>query len=149
MGSSSAISRILLGPIETLKSLINSLVGYKLTIYGRRRRQRELGGLSQMKSIRNPNRKPTHPGAVLREDVLPQLAWTQGEFATRLMVSRQTVSDLLHEKKAVTAEMAIRIARAVGGTPESWLRMQEALDLWTAEIKFKNNPSIAPKALSA
>ncbi len=102
-----------------------------------------------MKSLRNPNRKPTHPGAVLREDVLPELVWTQGEFATRLMVSRQTVSDLLHEKKAVTAEMAIRISRAVGGTPESWLRMQEALDLWAAEIKFKKDPSIAPKALAA
>ena len=80
---------------------------------------------------------------------MPELAWTQGEFAMRLKVSRQTVSDLLHEKKAVTAEMAIRIARAVGGTPESWLRMQEALDLWKAEMKFKNNPSIAPKALAA
>ena len=99
--------------------------------------------------LRNPNRKPTHPGAVLREDVLPELAWTQGEFAARLMVSRQTVSDLLHEKKAVTAEMAIRIARAVGGTPESWRRMQEALILWTAEIKFKKNPSIAPKVFAA
>ena len=86
---------------------------------------------------------------MLREDVLPELAWTQGEFASRLMVSRQTVSDLLLEKKAVTAEMAIRIARAVGGSPESWLRMQEALDLWMAEIKFKNNPGIAPKALTA
>jgi len=51
-----------------------------------------------MKSLRNPNRKPTHPGAVLREDVLPELGWTQGELANRLMVSRQTVSDLLHEK---------------------------------------------------
>ncbi|MEY3698362.1 MAG: hypothetical protein RL585_2344 [Pseudomonadota bacterium] len=102
-----------------------------------------------MRSLRNPNRKPTHPGAVLREDVLRELAWTQGEFAARLMVSRQTVSDLLHEKKAVTAEMAIRIARALGGTPESWLRMQEALDLWNAEIKFKNNPDIAPKAVTA
>ena len=45
--------------------------------------------------------------------------------------------------------MAIRISRAVGGTPEGWLRMQEALDLWTAEIKFKKNPSIAPKVLAA
>ena len=51
-----------------------------------------------MRSIRNPNRKPTHPGAVLLEDMLPELAWTQGEFATCIMVSRQTVSDLLHEK---------------------------------------------------
>ena len=46
-----------------------------------------------------------------------------------LMVSRQTVSDLLHERKSVSAEMATRIARAVAGTPESWLRMQQALDL--------------------
>ena len=102
-----------------------------------------------MRSLRNPIPKPTHPGAVLREDVLPEIGWTQTEFATRLMVSRQTVSDLLHEKKSVTAEMAIRIARAVGGTPESWLRMQEALDLWAAEMKFKNNPKLAPRAMVA
>ena len=101
-----------------------------------------------MKSLRNPDRQPTHPGAVLREDVLPELGWTQGELASKLMVSRQTVSDLLHEKKALTAEMAIRIARTIGGTPESWLRMQQALDLWSAEAKFKINPSLAPKALA-
>jgi len=52
-----------------------------------------------MRSLRNPNRMPTHPGAILREDVLPELGWTQTELAARLMVSRQTVSDLLHEKK--------------------------------------------------
>jgi antitoxin HigA-1 len=102
-----------------------------------------------MRSLRNTNRMPTHPGAFLREEVLPELGWTQTELAARLMVSRQTVSDLLHERKSVTAEMAIRIARAVGGTPESWLRMQEALDLWAAEMKFKRNPKIAPRALAA
>ena len=97
-----------------------------------------------MKSLRNPNRKPTHPGAVLREDVLPELGWTQVELANRLMVSRQTVSQLLHEEKAVTAEMAIRISSAVGGTPESWLNMQQAVDLWEAGIKLKSNPALAP-----
>jgi addiction module HigA family antidote len=102
-----------------------------------------------MSSLRNPNHMSTHPGAVLPEDVLPELGWTQTELAARLMVSRQTVSDLLHERKSVTAEMAIRIARAVGGTPESWLRMQEALDLWAAQMKFKKNPKIAPRALAA
>lgn len=102
-----------------------------------------------MKSLRQPNRKPTHPGAVLRDDVLPELALTQAEFAARLMVSKQTVSALLHEKRPVTAEMAIRIARAVGGTPESWFRMQGALDLWTAEMKFKINPELAPMAIAA
>ena len=97
-----------------------------------------------MKSLRNPQRKPTHPGAVLREDVLPELGWTQIELANRLMVSRQTVSHLLHEQKAVTAEMAIRIASIVGGTPESWLNMQQAVDLWEATIKFKSNPTLTP-----
>ena len=97
-----------------------------------------------MKTLRDPNRKPTHPGAVLREDVLPGLGCTQGELASRLMVSRQTVTQLLTEQKSVTAEMAVRISRAVGGSPESWLRMQEALDIWEAEMKFKNNPAIAP-----
>jgi addiction module HigA family antidote len=97
-----------------------------------------------MKSLRKPDRKPTHPGAVLREDVLPGLGWTQIELANRLMVSRQTVSQLLHEEKAVTAEMAIRISSAVGGTPESWLNMQQAVDLWEAGMKFKNNPDLAP-----
>jgi addiction module HigA family antidote len=102
-----------------------------------------------MRSLRNPDRKPTHPGAVLREDVLPELAWTQAELAERLMVSRQTVSDLLHERKSVTAEMAVRIARAVGGSPESWLHMQQALDIWTVETKFKNNPALAPKVFAS
>ena len=90
------------------------------------------------------NRKPTHPGAVLREDVLPELGWTHAELASRLMVSRQTVSQLLHEEKSVTAEMAIRISSAVGGTPESWLSMQQAVDLWEAGVKLKSNPALAP-----
>jgi addiction module HigA family antidote len=81
--------------------------------------------------------------------VLPELSWTQTEWAASLIVSRQTVSDLLHERKSVTARMVIRIARAVGGTPKSWLRMQEALDLWAADMKFKRNPKIAPRALVA
>jgi addiction module HigA family antidote len=97
-----------------------------------------------MKSLRNPHRKPTHPGAILREDILPALGWTQSELAHRLLVSRQTVWQLLHEEKSVTAEMAIRISSAVGGTPESWLSMQQAVDLWEAGNKFKSNPVLAP-----
>jgi len=83
-----------------------------------------------MKSIRDPNRKPTHPGTVLREDVLPALQMTQTEFAERLDVSRLSVSKLLLEKRGLSAEMAIRIGTLVNTTPESWLRMQEAVDLW-------------------
>ena len=80
--------------------------------------------------IRNQNRKPTHPGAIIREDVLPALGMTQTEFAKRLAVSRLTVSELLHEKRGLSADLAIRLGKLTGTAPESWLRMQEALDLW-------------------
>lgn len=81
-------------------------------------------------SLRNPDRKPTHPGAILREDMLPALGMTQTDLARRLEVSRLTVSELLHEKRGLSADLAIRLGRLTGTTPESWLRMQEALDLW-------------------
>jgi len=98
-------------------------------------------------SMRNPNRRPTHPGAVLIEDVMAELGITQGVLASHLGVSRLTVSELLHEKRGLTAEMAVRVSKVVGGSPESWLRMQEALDIWQAEMKCKENPSLAPTAL--
>jgi addiction module HigA family antidote len=82
---------------------------------------------------RNKTRKPTHPGAILREDVLPALNITQTELANRLGVSRLTVSELLHEKRALSADMAIRLARLLDTTPESWLNMQQTLDLWELE----------------
>jgi addiction module HigA family antidote len=83
-----------------------------------------------MKSLRDKNRRPTHPGAILREDVLPALQMTQTEFAALLGVSRLSVSELLHEKRSLSPEMAVRVATLLATTPESWLRMQEAIDLW-------------------
>lgn len=82
------------------------------------------------KSMRDPKRKPAHPGAVLREDVLPALGMTQTEFAERLGVSRLTVSELLHERRACSPEMAARLARLLDTSAESWLNMQTAVDLW-------------------
>jgi addiction module HigA family antidote len=81
-------------------------------------------------TLRDPNRKPTHPGELLREDILPALGLTQTKLAQRRAVSRLTVSELIHEKRALSADLAIRIAKLTGTTPESWLRMQEALDPW-------------------
>lgn len=81
-------------------------------------------------SLRNPYRAPTHPGAVLREDVLPALGMTQTEFAERLDVSRLSVSELLRERRGLSPEMAARIGKVLRTTPNIWLRMQAACDLW-------------------
>jgi addiction module HigA family antidote len=61
----------------------------------------------------NRKRRPTHPGAVLREDVLPELGLSQGEFAARLGLSRRTVNEVLLEKRPVSVDMAHRLARAL------------------------------------
>lgn len=85
-----------------------------------------------MKSLRNPNRKPTHPGAVLHEDVLPALGLTQARMAELLGVSRVTLAQLLHEHRALSGDMALRLEKLLGTSAESWLNMQQAVDLWEA-----------------
>jgi addiction module HigA family antidote len=97
-----------------------------------------------MKSLRDKNRRPTHPGAILREDVLPALNMTQTEFAQRLGVSRLSVSDLLHEKRVMTAEMAARVGKLLNTTPDSWLRMPQAVDLWEVQQKPEKLSGIKP-----
>lgn len=75
-------------------------------------------------------RRPTHPGEILREDVLPETGLTQGEFANLLGVSRRTVNEILQEKRPVTVDMAHRLARALGTSPDVWLGLQQDIDLW-------------------
>lgn len=95
-----------------------------------------------MKSLRNPNRRPTHPGAILREDVLPALEIPQGRLAELLRVSRLTVSQLLHEHRALSPDMAMRLEKLLGTSAESWLRMQEAIDLREARQQPERFASI-------
>jgi addiction module HigA family antidote len=99
-----------------------------------------------MKSMRDPKRKPTHPGEILREDVLPALSMTQGDLAKRLGVSRLSVSDLLHGKRSLSPDMALRIGRLTNTTPQSWLHMQAAVDLWELEQDPKRYRHIEPVA---
>lgn len=73
--------------------------------------------------------RPTHPGEILREDVLPALEITKTRFAKLLRVSRQTLYDLLGEKQPVTPQMALRLGRLLGNGPDIWLRMQGSYDL--------------------
>lgn len=97
-----------------------------------------------MKTLRDPKRRPTHPGAILREDVLPALEMTQTELAERLNISRLSVSQLLHEKRGMTPEMAARVGKFLNTTPESWLRMQEAVDLWEVQQQPEKLAGIKP-----
>ncbi len=97
-----------------------------------------------MRSLRNADRRPTHPGAVLREDILPALKMSQTELAELIGVSRLSVSELVHEKRAMSPEMAVRIATLLNTSPESWLRMQEAVDLWAVRQDSAKLASIKP-----
>jgi antitoxin HigA-1 len=83
--------------------------------------------------------RPTHPGEMIREDFLTDYGLTVSKLARALRVSRQTVNELLRERRAVTPEMALRLARLFGNTPEFWLNAQRAVDLWDAEKILKKS----------
>ena len=88
-----------------------------------------------MSSNIKQNRRPTHPGAILREDTLPALGLSQTEFAQRIGVSPRTVGELLKERSRLTADLAQRLGLALGMAPEIWLRMQQAVDLYDLRLK--------------
>ena len=78
---------------------------------------------------------PSHPGLIIREDVLPSLQICVNEAAQQLGVSRVTFSRVINGRAAITAEMALRVGKWVGNGPEIWLRMQGQYDLWQAKKK--------------
>ena len=89
-------------------------------------------------------RSPTHPGAVLREDVLPAMHVTVSQAAADLRVSRQLVHRILAEKAGVSADMAVRLGKYCGNGPDLWLRMQQLYDLWHAEQSLGNEVKAIP-----
>jgi antitoxin HigA-1 len=84
-------------------------------------------------------RKPTHPGEMLREDFLPDYDLSVAGLAEALGVSRQSINELLRERRAVSPEMALRLGRLFGNSPEFWLNAQRAVDLWEAAQTLKND----------
>jgi antitoxin HigA-1 len=83
-------------------------------------------------------RKPTHPGEMLREDFMPDYELSVSGLAEALGVSRQSINELLRERRAVSPEMAIRLGRLFGNSAEFWLNAQRALDLWEANEAIKS-----------
>jgi antitoxin HigA-1 len=75
---------------------------------------------------------PPHPGEILKEDVLPEIGMTVGNFAAHLGISRPHLSKVLNGRANITAEMDLKLSEAFGQPPGLWLRMQSAYDLWQA-----------------
>jgi antitoxin HigA-1 len=84
-------------------------------------------------AMRNAKRCPTHPGQLLREDVIPATGRTKTEIASLLGISRQHLYDILEERKPVSPAVAVRLGKLFGDGAGIWVRMQAAYDTWQAE----------------
>ena len=80
-----------------------------------------------------PMHNPPHPGEIVREECLEPLGLTVTRAAQGLGVTRQALSDLVNGKAGVSVEMSLRLSKAFGSSPETWLGMQTAYDLWRAQ----------------
>ena len=101
---------------------------------------------------RNPNQCPTHPGELLREDVIPATGKPKTEIARMLGISRQHLHGVLAERKPVSPEVAVRLAKLFGNNPLVWMRMQSAYDAWHAsrEVDVSAIPTLSalPEAVA-
>ncbi len=82
-------------------------------------------------------RPPTHPGEVLKEDFLSPLGLTQVKLAKALKTSFRTINEILNEKRSISPDMALRLARYFGTTPDVWIGLQTDYDLYWAKMKSK------------
>jgi len=95
-------------------------------------------------AISNTNKRkvpPTHPGEMLRDDFMPDFNLNATSMAAALSVSRQTINELLRERRSITPVMALRLSRLFGNSPEFWLNAQHARDLWESEHHYSKELS--------
>ncbi len=97
---------------------------------------------------RNPNRCPTHPGALLRE-VIPATGKGKTEIAALIGISRQHLYDILAERKPVSPAVAVRLAKLFGDGAGVWVRMQGAYDTWRAERELAREIKRIPRLKGA
>ena len=91
---------------------------------------------------------PPHPGGIIRRQCLEPLDLSVTRAAEGLGVTRQTLSDLVNENAGVSIDMAIRLSKAFGSTPETWLGMQMAYDLWQARDRDDVGQGLSHRAAS-
>jgi len=106
--------------------------------------------MSEYRAIRNPKRPAMHPGALLREDVLPALGKSVAEISRLLQVSRQTLYAILREEAPITAAMALKLGKLCGNGPDLWVALQARHDLerMAREMKaqLRTIPTLKPAA---
>lgn len=107
----------------TSRSAITIETGYEMSIANKGQMQR----------------RPTHPGEMLREDFLPDFGLTASGLARAIGVSRQSVNELLRGRRAVSPEMSLRLGKLFGNSPEFWLKAQRAVDLWDAAQALRDD----------
>jgi addiction module HigA family antidote len=81
---------------------------------------------------------PPHPGEIIRKDCIEPLGLSVTKAAEGLGVSRQTLSAILNGRSGISPDMAIRLSKGFGGSPQSWLRQQMQYDLWQAQHSKKD-----------
>jgi len=95
-----------------------------------------------------PTNRPNHPGEFIKEDILKGFSLTQEQLAIKLGVSRRTVNQIINEKSRINISLAIRLAKFTKTSPELWLNLQMAVDLWDAyhSSDYKNVEIVQPYA---
>ena len=94
--------------------------------------------------------RPPHPGEFLREDYLPECGLSVAELAARLGVSKQTVNELVRERRAVSPDMALRLGRLFGTSAQYWLNLQRNVDLWDSlELNRDSIEKVEPLPIAA
>lgn len=103
--------------------------------------------MTEYAAVRDRNRCPTHPGAILRQDIIPATKRPKAEIARLLGISRQHLYDILEERKPVSPAVAARLGKMFGDGAGIWLRMQAAYDAWHADREV--DTSAIPKVEAA
>jgi len=94
-------------------------------------------------------RRPVHPGEMLREEFMPDYGLSVAALAKAIGVSRQSVNELVRERRDLSPEMALRLSAYFGNSAEQWLNMQKAVDLWRAKKSLGKSLDQIVKAAAA
>lgn len=79
-----------------------------------------------------PKHRPINPGEFIREDILVEFSLIQQMLADRLKVHRRTINEIVNGKRGISADVALRLGKFTNTSPQMWLNLQNALDLWEA-----------------